>query len=239
MNVKAHYEQHLAHFYEWMLGDFDSSQQQQEAFFRNNDILPKQNKRAIDLGAGHGLQSVSLAKIGFDVTAIDFNQQLLDQLAHKKGLLKIKTIKAEMQDFDKEAEASELIVCMGDTIAHLDSFDQLQDLISKCYHNLVADGTLVFSYRDYSQPLTGDQRFIPVRADEHRILTCILDYLDEKVTVTDQLYEKTAGEWVLKVSSYEKLRIQPQMVEDYLTAAGFNIVKTESINRLHYTIARK
>ena len=239
MKVKAHYEQHLAHFYGWMLGDFDSLQQQQEAFFRANYILPKQNRQAIDLGAGHGLQSISLAKIGFNVTAIDFNQQLLDQLNCQKGSLKIKTINAEIANFDKKAEASELIVCMGDTITHLGSTRQLQDLISTCYENLLPDGKLIFSYRDYRQPLTGDQRFIPVRADEDRILTCILDYKDEKVVVTDQLYERVAGDWVQKVSSYEKLRVQPQMVEDYLTKAGFEIIKTEHSNRLYYTIAQK
>jgi hypothetical protein len=33
MNARDHYDTHLAHFYSWMLGDFEEKQKAQEAFF--------------------------------------------------------------------------------------------------------------------------------------------------------------------------------------------------------------
>jgi 2-polyprenyl-3-methyl-5-hydroxy-6-metoxy-1,4-benzoquinol methylase len=39
---------------------------------------------AIDLGCGHGLQSISLANLGFCVKAVDFNTQLLHHLAEAR-----------------------------------------------------------------------------------------------------------------------------------------------------------
>ena len=57
-----------------MVGNFSEKQQTQEDFFIRNGITPKGNKVAIDIGAGNGLQSISLAKLGFEVIAVDFNQ---------------------------------------------------------------------------------------------------------------------------------------------------------------------
>ena len=69
MNAKNHYDQHLGNFYSWMLGDFDEKQKEQENFFWRNGIKPVSRKVAFDLGAGNGLQAISLAKLGFAVTA--------------------------------------------------------------------------------------------------------------------------------------------------------------------------
>ena len=121
MDAKKHYEHHLAEFYEWMVGDFDARQQEQQAYFEDNAIFPKSNHIAIDLGAGHGLQSVSLAKLGFEVKAIDFNILLLNSLQKRKGNLHIDLIESDLIDFRDKVKESELIVCMGDTISHLDS----------------------------------------------------------------------------------------------------------------------
>jgi hypothetical protein len=54
-------------------------------------------------------------------------------------------------------------------------------------------------FRDYAKPLQGDVRFIHVKSDEERILTCVLEYEESFVRVTDLLYEKTDGTWTQKV----------------------------------------
>lgn len=239
MNTREHYDQHLGDFYDWMVGDFEAKQQEQYDFFVAHHITPTSNGVAIDLGAGHGLQSIPLAKIGFHVQAVDFNQQLLAQLKTKSVGYDIQIIQDDLMHFSQRMPEAELMVCMGDTIAHLDTFEDLQNLITHCYHSLLPGGKLIASYRDYSGALTGTQRFIPVKSDENRILTCILDYSEEKVTVTDQLYEKTERGWVQKISAYQKIRVTSEIVHRYLAQTGFKDVKSESNNRMIYTIAEK
>ena len=87
MTVKDHYDQHLAHFYEWMTGDFDQHMHAQLEYFQSHALIPDAaNQRAIDLGAGHGIHSVALAKLGYHVLAVDFNQHLLSLLdSRSKG----------------------------------------------------------------------------------------------------------------------------------------------------------
>ena len=76
MSVKEHYDRHLGKFYSWMAGDFEAEQSLFQKFLYENKIVPASSKKAIDLGAGHGIQSVSLAMMGFEVTAVDFSEQL-------------------------------------------------------------------------------------------------------------------------------------------------------------------
>jgi 2-polyprenyl-3-methyl-5-hydroxy-6-metoxy-1,4-benzoquinol methylase len=119
MTAKDHYSNHLAHFYSWMIGDFDKAQAAQQEYFIANNIVPGTNKVAIDLGAGHGLQSISLAKQGFKVIAVDFNRQLLDELADRKNDLPITPVLNDITEFIISSdEAAALIVCMGDTLTH-------------------------------------------------------------------------------------------------------------------------
>jgi 2-polyprenyl-3-methyl-5-hydroxy-6-metoxy-1,4-benzoquinol methylase len=97
MNIKDHYDNHLASFYSWMSGDFTEKQMEQQAFFVTNAVVPNTSKVAIDLGAGHGLQSVSLAKLGFQVHAVDFNEQLLQELKRNCGDLDVGIVEDELE----------------------------------------------------------------------------------------------------------------------------------------------
>jgi hypothetical protein len=83
-------------------------------------------------------------------------------------------------------------------------------------------GRFVATFRDYSRLPSGESRFIPVRADEHRILTCFLEEFDSYVQVHDLLHEQMQGTWVTKVSSYRKLRLSPEAVRQTFLASGLH-----------------
>lgn len=240
MSTIQHYNDHLAHFYSWMAGDFDSRSADQQSFFESNKILPAGSGLAIDLGAGHGFQSVALAKLGFKVKAIDFSPQLLHELRRRKGDLEIETIEADFSTFNwQQGPPPDVVVCMGDTIAHLESMENLQSLTSQIAEALPAGGRLVYSFRDYSHALEDTARFIPVKSDDSRIHTCVLEYFDDKVRVTDLLHEREKGNWQQKVSSYLKLRLSSELVNTMIEKSGLSVVSEGVHNRMVYLIAGK
>lgn len=110
----------------------------------------------------------------------------MNKLAPRIGVLDIEIEERDFRVFMNLDSSPEVIICMGDTLAHLESFDELDKLIRNIYDLLLNGGKLVVSFRDYSNALNGNARFIPVKSDPDRILTCILDYTVEKVTVTAQ-----------------------------------------------------
>lgn len=240
MTAKKHYENHLENFYSWMIGDFESKQKEQQKFLETNNIYPKSNKVAIDLGAGHGLQSVSLAKIGFSVTAIDFNKKLLSELKNNSTDLNIKLVEDDIKNISKYSRLNpELVVCFGDTITHLESIDEIEKLIKDISNTIQKDGILILSFRDYSVELLDVDRFIPVKSDNNRILTCFLEYQKSHVVVTDLLYEKENNEWKQKISSYKKVRISNEYILEILNKSSFNIINNSNLNRQQILICKK
>src|SRR5687767_15040729 len=127
MSAKEHYDKHLGNIYVWMSGPFEEKQIAQQRFFEQHRIFPNKGKVAIDLGAGHGLQSISLAKLGFSVTSVDFNQQLLNSLQSQNENESINIVQADIIQFVRQTSLQpELIVCMGDTLPHLESIPQVE-----------------------------------------------------------------------------------------------------------------
>jgi hypothetical protein len=116
-----------------------------------------------------------------------------------------------------------LIMIMGDTLTHLPDRSAVLTLFSRAAESLAPGGQFVATFRDYTTPLAGDARFIPVRSDENRILTCFLDYGADRVGVHDLLYERQGSVWQFRVSSYRKLRLSPAWVAGALRDTGFSV----------------
>ena len=157
-------------------------------------------------------------KVGFSVMAIDFCSALLSELRDRAKSLDIQTVHENILDFSKHiAKQVQVIICMGDTLTHLESLDAVQSLLADIKSKLVKNGTLVLSFRDYvSVEPHGTQRFIPVRSDESTILTCFLEYHEDVVEVYDLLYRKKRDRWLLSASSHLKLRLYKNWVCDQL-----------------------
>ncbi|MEU9793525.1 class I SAM-dependent methyltransferase [Streptomyces sparsogenes] len=102
--------------------------------------------------------------------------------------------------------------------------DTSQALLADAARALVPGGRLVVSYRDPTRPLEGTDRFLPVRGDADRILTCFLEYLDaDTVRVHDLLHLRTSDGWTLHTGSYPKLRIAADWLADRCREAGLQV----------------
>lgn len=129
-------------------------------------------------------------------------------------------------DFKEHLTAPvDVILCMGDTLTHLQDQSSVKGLLNDAAASLKVGRVLVATFRDYvTAPLKDEARFIPVRSDTERILTCFLEYAETTVTVHDILHQREAGSWRQHVSSYRKLRLAPQWAAQQLVALGLEVV---------------
>jgi 2-polyprenyl-3-methyl-5-hydroxy-6-metoxy-1,4-benzoquinol methylase len=225
--VKEHYENVLSEVYIWMFDGFDNGLNKNTDFFKRHKISPARSGIAIDLGAGCGFQSIPLARAGFSVTAIDMDSKLLDKLTNNSGELPIKIVQDDLIDFNKHVNGnSELIVCMTDTLIHLESKEKVISLFHKAITSLENGGRFIITFRDLSYELSELDRFIPVKSDENIIFTCFLEYESETVKVHDLIYKRNADTWSLSKSYYRKLRLSKGWVDDQLSAVGFSQVES-------------
>lgn len=241
--ISRHYEALLAEHYTWMFGiPFQAKVDEQRRLLETLGIGPGQHGTALDLGCGPGFQSIALANLGFEkIVAIDSSRALLDELNSQKGNLPIETTLADLRDFDRFAVAgsAEAIVCMGDTLPHLDNMQDVAGVFKKARDMLQPSGLLLLTFRDLSIELTGLDRFLPVHADNDRIMTCMLEYRSDVVLVNDLVHVRESGGWTLRKSSYQKLRLSPNTLSDELTRLGFTVRTNEPVGRMHALIAEK
>jgi SAM-dependent methyltransferase len=237
---KEHYERVLSPVYAWMLGGFAAAVERNAAFFERRRVSPRGSGRAVDLGAGCGFQSIPLARLGFDVTAIDMDRQLLDELCANSTNLQILTIEADLREFGMHLSGDvELAVCMTDTLLHLESRDDVRQLMSDVFDALEPGGQFILTFRDLTQELTELDRLIPVRCDPKTLFTCFLEYEPEFVKVHDLVYSKEGDRWDFKKSFYRKLRLSEQWVSGQATKAGFAEVESDNANGLITIVATK
>lgn len=239
-SASEHYENHLADYYAWISGGVKAKIRENRIFFNEHNIEPRESGLAFDLGAGCGFQSVPLAQLGFRVAAVDLSVKLLAQLKENAKDLPIETICDDLSNFtDYERGRIELVVCMGDTLTHLESLQKVQALFDKVYSALEPAGRLVLSFRDLTVELSELDRFIPVKSDDHTIFTCFLEYEKDTVKVHDIIYEKKNARWVLRKSFFRKLRIPPEWARNYLRSIGFSLEFDHEENGMATIIARK
>lgn len=239
--VTDHYENHLAGHYSWLFGGITARCRENMAFFTRHDIKPFADGRAIDLGCGSGFQSIPLARAGFKVTGIDLSSKLLEELARNKGELAIATVNDDLSNVDIHCPpAAELIVCMGDTLTHLETMERVEKLFRKIYRHLRDKGRFIVTYRDLDLEVSALDRFIPVKSDDGTIFTCFLEYEENHVKVHDLIYEKTeSGAWIFKKSFYRKLRIPLKWIMNKLLEIGFSIRFSHSERGVSTIIALK
>ena len=239
--VKEHYDHQLADVYSWMAGGFEMVAERNRVFFYQLEIDKIPRGLAIDLGADSGFQSVPLAEFGFSVVAVDFSSALLTELRMRAGNLSIHTVHDDILNFSKHFdEAAQVVVCMGDTLTHLESLDAVKRLLRDAARVLGKGGMLVLTFRDYiSVELRDEQRFIPVRSDESKIFTCFLEYHEGFVEVFDLLYRKEGEQWTLNASSYPKLKLDRGWVENQLLEHRLTVVRNELANGMINIVANK
>lgn len=222
-SVTDHYSKHLGPVYAWMAGGVDAAIER-GATELSAIALPSAGGLAVDLGAGFGMHAIPIARRGFHVVAIDSCTALLDELRARSEGLSIGIIQDDLLEFRRHVlSKAQAIFCMGDTLTHLDSEDAVLRLVAEVAAALASGGVFVVTFRDYSTALTGTRRFIPVRSDEDRILTCFLEYSEDAVTVHDILHERTGSQWTMQVSSYRKLRLSPDWIVRSLESQGLSV----------------
>ena len=223
--VEQHYQNLLGPIYVWMMGGIDAALRQGANEISSYPPRQGANPVAIDLGAGFGMHAIPLARTGYDVMAFETSEVLLAEMrTHAQGL-NIQAINADLLSFREHmAVEADLIVCMGDTITHLQELAQVERLFEEVARALAPAGRMIITFRDYTSPPMGDARFIPVRSDADRIHTCFLEQAGEHMVVHDLLHERNGTMWSVRVSSYRKLRISSEWMLKALDRAGLKAV---------------
>lgn len=236
-----HYEAVLAEHYDWMCGGFEAGKERGACFFHEHGLAGL-GKKALDLGCGSGFQTIALAEKGMGVVAVDNSRRMLakleDRIAGQEYQYNVVTLCADMCDVASWAGGTaskpfDLIVCMGDSLAHLPDMDTVRVLLGNIRDHLASGGSLALQFRDQTHEPTGVDRIVPLRMQSDRLMTTVLEYGPHTVTVNDVVYNFVGNQWRVTKGSYVKTRLRMGEVVDCLELLGL----TRTYSNIHNGLA--
>jgi SAM-dependent methyltransferase len=242
--VKLHYQKLLSEHYTWGFNCDNDNEYLINTELISHFVPKATDKTFVDLGCGSGFQTIPLLQLGYNVIAIDGVDTFIAELtesASARGLgKKLTTYESDMMLFPNLIQTKvDGFVCMGDSLTHLANLDEVSRLFKLAHDHLNESGVLLIQFKDLTQPLLNNDRFIPVKSDERTVFTCFLEWergLKEEedgsgcvIKVTDLVHvKKGIGAWELCTSWYKKLGITARSCAERAQNVGFTVTKGPS-----------
>lgn len=179
---------------------------------------PVQGK-ILDVGAGTGAYAAALAAKGAVVEALEIGSMVpyLMKTAEKKGFTALEMGMEQIHVLKTDSYG--LITCIGNTLVHLESTNQVTAFLQKCKQLLLPGGQLIIQIVNYDRIIAKSQTELPVITVPDQQLTLNRSYVigEESVQFITKL---NAGEmqWV---SETRLLALRQQDLAQCLKAAGF------------------
>jgi glycine/sarcosine N-methyltransferase len=122
------------------------------------DSIGNTSKRVLDIACGSGGYSIELAKSGHKVTAVDLDEEMVALTKQKANLesLEVNSFKCDMKELKTkfaDSQGFDFIFCIGNSIVHLGSLEEIQEALKQMYSIMGDGGTLVLQIINFDRIL--------------------------------------------------------------------------------------
>lgn len=126
-------------------------------------------KKILDIGCASGELSVQMAKQGAEVTGIDLNVELLKQAAQKNSFSNLTFKEGNMLSMrhDFPENMFDTIVCFGNTLVHLNTLDEVMQMLDGTRYILKPGGNLFLQILNYDYILENQVQELPLIETEN------------------------------------------------------------------------
>jgi glycine/sarcosine N-methyltransferase len=120
------------------------------------DSIGNPPKRVLDIACGSGSYSVELAKSGHKVTAVDLDIEMV-KLARQKAdkyNVEVAALKCDMKELETKLTdicGFDFAFCIGNSIVHLGSLDEIQEALAQMHSLLNPNGTLILQIINFDR----------------------------------------------------------------------------------------
>jgi SAM-dependent methyltransferase len=143
----------------------------------------------LDVACGSGGYSVELAKKGFKVTAVDLDEEMV-RLAKEKAArenVSINALACDMRSLKEKLSGKfHLIFCIGNSIVHLGTIEEIRRVLAQAYTLLEDNGVIALQTINYDRILSFGINELPPIVNDEAGLKFIRRYVyDEKNGMID------------------------------------------------------
>jgi len=149
-------------FYDNLSPDYDQMIKFEQSLINKieylKNFIKEKDNRALDLGCGTGADSITLAKAGLEVDAVDHSPGMLKQAMRNADIfdIKINFLQSGLADFTNNGKKYDLIVSLGNTFANLNK-DEMEITFRNFKGLINSHGRIVLQLINYAKlPTRGD-----------------------------------------------------------------------------------
>ena len=195
------------------------------------DLIQSQvekGKRILDIGCGTGTYTIPLAQLGYQMVALDYDQSMVDKLRGKADAfdLQIESFARDMMGLDDLIEdAYDGILCIGNTLPHLEDMDQVEAFLKIVHKKLDENGAFIIQTVNYDRVFKNNVTKLPLieRPENGVVFDRSYEMLDEgKIKFIGKL---SMPDGTVSESSTTLLGIRLSMLETALKNAGYSNVQ--------------
>jgi ubiquinone/menaquinone biosynthesis C-methylase UbiE len=119
--------------------------------FLCKDLKP--GAKILDLACGTGDYSIALSKKGYIVDGIDLNGDMIKKAKEKTKGLDINFMECDMTRINDvlKNEKYDLIFCIGNSIVHLSTKNEIEKFVSNIYNMLSDNGTMIIQIINFDR----------------------------------------------------------------------------------------
>ncbi|MFP4053874.1 MAG: class I SAM-dependent methyltransferase [Phycisphaerae bacterium] len=186
-------------------------------------------RSAVDAACGTGLFTFALAREGAQVVGADLSESMLDKARAAAGPLagNVRWVRSPMQSLgEKLAGPFDAVLCMGNSLPHLLSDDELDETLAGFAALLPSGGLVVLHLLNYTRVIKQRERIVGIDRNETREFVRFYDFADEMVR-----FNVLEIDWSTTPPSHEihSTMLYPWRqaeLADALAAAGFECLRS-------------
>lgn len=191
--------------------------------FLSKDLM--EDSKIMDLACGTGTYSIALGKQGHEVTGIDLDKKMIEIANTKIKNFNVKFIEGDIRNSLK-GEKYDRIFCIGNSLVHIKTGEEIRTLISNMYDSLENNGSIIIQIINYDRILRYNIKSLPtidrkdkgikfIREYKYSKGETLIDFQTELLILKDGVLEKYEN-------SVPLLPIKSKEIIDIIKKVGFS-----------------
>ena len=192
-----------------------------------------ETRRLLDTACGTGWHAIALAQKGYTTAGCDASPAMIERAranAERAGV-KVRFEVADFSQLGKFAETFDVILCLGNSLPHLLSREELVEALRRMHLQLNSGGVMILHNLNYDLRLKKKPRFFSANGSADTLVWRFADYGPEFITFHTALFERTETRggfsWSSQVNSTLQRPLLRTDLDEVLTEVGF-------VNMQHY-----
>lgn len=185
-------------------------------------------RRVLDVACGTGQHVIALAQRGYAAGGADASPAMITAARGSAAAAGIEAafVVSDLLELDARIdEVFDAVLCLGNSLPHLLTQDQLVAALRQMRGRLVDGGLLVLHDLNYDLRMQTRPRFFAASGNAQTLVWRLADYDDGGITFHTALFQWNGSAWTVEVNSTRQRPLLAADLREALRQAGFGPVE--------------